>query len=500
MFQNSLKQININKITQNKIIQNFKRTNLNSIIEPYKQSLKAKLVQKYASHKPITCISGATVGGLAFALALNKKGLSCEVLSCSLRQDIKQATPKTILLSANSMQILEDLGIANQIIPKSQKLKRYAVLNSTGEIGSIDFFNAKFPSLGVQKGLFVELLLRELNKRKVPVRDRCTVTSFFPVEPATQPLYSNYGWKPRGNKPPAKLPPTEKTINRVKSIERARMTRELEAKLGGVRVNFSFWRPPYEFDLLVGAEGSKSFIRDRLFPDNFLAPKRAEEELIPNFESVYLTWAEYHVVVPRLDIFDPNIAYEIWGETCKLFITPMEYHQSFISITVPNFKNRNTYKMKPGPRELSKIIPILKADFKNNLAVILIQFLSNTANNLDCSVDYPLKLHLENWSSGQITLLGESAHAMPRYFGQSEAMDIEDGYILANLLSSVNTSDYTVKDALIDYEKTRKESVTTVQNTVASLHLPSKDGEKMWQKMSEQIKNLETSQSNKLLL
>jgi len=59
---------------------------------------------------------------------------------------------------------------------------------------------------------------------------------------------------------------------------------------------------------------------------------------------------------------------------------------------------------------------------------------------------------LDRWSSGNITLLGDSAHAMPPFIGQGACMAIEDGYILA---ASVAGSPDDLAEALRRYEGLR---------------------------------------------
>jgi salicylate hydroxylase len=44
---------------------------------------------------------------------------------------------------------------------------------------------------------------------------------------------------------------------------------------------------------------------------------------------------------------------------------------------------------------------------------------------------------LERWSSGRVTLLGDAAHAMLPFMGMGAAMAIEDGYVLARCLAEI---------------------------------------------------------------
>jgi salicylate hydroxylase len=59
---------------------------------------------------------------------------------------------------------------------------------------------------------------------------------------------------------------------------------------------------------------------------------------------------------------------------------------------------------------------------------------------------------LPRWSKGRATLLGDSAHAMLPYLGQGAAMAVEDGYVLAAMIARYGED---LGEALIAYEQMR---------------------------------------------
>lgn len=59
---------------------------------------------------------------------------------------------------------------------------------------------------------------------------------------------------------------------------------------------------------------------------------------------------------------------------------------------------------------------------------------------------------LQRWSQGRVTLLGDSAHAMPPFIGQGAGMSIEDAYVLA---AAVDHSSDNITEALGVYESVR---------------------------------------------
>jgi salicylate hydroxylase len=79
------------------------------------------------------------------------------------------------------------------------------------------------------------------------------------------------------------------------------------------------------------------------------------------------------------------------------------------------------------------------------------------------------------WTSGHVTLLGDSAHPMLPYLGQGACQALEDGAVLANALAA-SPSDAVA--ALAAYERTRRPRASAVVLTArargVSNHLPSR--------------------------
>jgi salicylate hydroxylase len=66
---------------------------------------------------------------------------------------------------------------------------------------------------------------------------------------------------------------------------------------------------------------------------------------------------------------------------------------------------------------------------------------------------------MERWSKGSATLLGDAAHPMLPFLSQGAAMAIEDGYVLAQALAHYES----LQDALIAYEDERRPRTARVQ-------------------------------------
>lgn len=78
---------------------------------------------------------------------------------------------------------------------------------------------------------------------------------------------------------------------------------------------------------------------------------------------------------------------------------------------------------------------------------------------------------LPSWTSGRVTLLGDSAHAMHPFLAQGACQAIEDGVVLAGCL--VRHGDDDVDRALAEYERKRWARTSEVQSI-------AKDEEKRW--------------------
>jgi len=70
---------------------------------------------------------------------------------------------------------------------------------------------------------------------------------------------------------------------------------------------------------------------------------------------------------------------------------------------------------------------------------------------------------LPTWSRGRITLLGDAAHAMLPHLGQGANQAVEDGIALAAFLRDVDADGDGVEPALQAYERLRRERTSAVQ-------------------------------------
>lgn len=73
---------------------------------------------------------------------------------------------------------------------------------------------------------------------------------------------------------------------------------------------------------------------------------------------------------------------------------------------------------------------------------------------------------LESWINGKVTLLGDAAHAMLPFMGQGAATAIEDGMVLARALR-----DFGAEEGLVRYDGARRERTNAIQENARLLGL-----------------------------
>ncbi len=177
----------------------------------------------------------------------------------------------------------------------------------------------------------------------------------------------------------------------------------------GVDVCFSDGRAE-RFDIVVGADGIYSQIRDMILPD----------EDKPQFTGQGV-WRYNFPRAPDLD------ALHVYNGPTGAGIVPMSAAQMYLFATTP----------EPGnpayPRQG------LAAAMREKLARAAprIQALAARINDDDGVVYRPLEAMLVKgpWSKGRIVLLGDAVHATTPHLGQGAGMAVEDALVLADELS-----------------------------------------------------------------
>jgi len=340
-------------------------------------------------------IAGAGLGGLAAAGCLLKAGFDVEIYEQAPELGEVGAG---IQMSANAMHVLNNLGIGEQISAKSVRPEAYVFrLHDTGE--EIDRFALSDDHFRLHKAPYNQAHradLHELLAKKV------------------QSLKSNVVHL---NKRVVGFTETAKNI--ILQFD------------DGTRA---------EGDLLVGADGVKSVIRDQI------------SGAVP---ATYTGDSAWRITVPR-EKLPPNFM----DEVMSVWMGPGKHAVSYW-LRNGELLNFVGAVETPTPSEESWTAKFpweeLKADFEGWHPDI--QTVIDLVDKDECFRWAMYKRPVvKNWSTDRATILGDAAHATLPYLAQGAAMAIEDGAVLSRALLQCGD----LKDALDLYQRNRVERTARV--------------------------------------
>ncbi|MBO9651382.1 MAG: FAD-dependent monooxygenase [Variovorax sp.] len=230
-------------------------------------------------------------------------------------------------------------------------------------------------------------------------------------------------------------------------LERVRFDKRAEsiAATGkGVSIRFKDQSEATELDVLIGADGIHSAVRNAMFG--------AES---PRFTGV----VAFRAVVPTERVKDvPNIAAftKWWGPTAESQI-----------VTFPLNQGRDTFIFATTAQDSWHEESWTTAGSVEELRGFYADFHPDARALLDaCDTVLKTALYerdpLKNWSSGHMTLVGDACHPMMPFMAQGAGMAIEDAVVLSRNLADVgNAAD--VPAALARYEAMRIERASNIQ-------------------------------------
>ena len=194
-------------------------------------------------------------------------------------------------------------------------------------------------------------------------------------------------------------------------------------------------------DAVIAADGIHSALRPFVFPPS-----------TPVFHGTI----SYRGLVHRDRLGDwPMDRWQTWAGPSKHFLVFPVRHGEMVNYVgfVPTDEEMKESWSAPGDPD------VLRAEFKGwdpKVEFVL--------ENVDKTFRWALydREPLPTWTKGRLTLLGDAAHPMLPHLGQGANQAIEDGMALAVILS--NTDNAAVPEALLAYEKLRRERVAEIQH------------------------------------
>jgi salicylate hydroxylase len=337
--------------------------------------------------KPKILIAGAGIGGLASASCLMKAGFDVDIYE---QAPVLGEVGAGIQVSANAMHVLRHLELGEAISQIGVQPKAYVFrLHDTGEIIQQFTLSGEHerqhgaPYTQVHRADFHDLLAakaREIKPDVIHLDHR--VTDF---------------------------------------TERA----------DGVELEFANGRTVHG-DLLVGADGLKSVVR---------------QKIVGEVPATYTGDAAWRILVPV-----ERLPHNLLDQVMSVFMGPGCHVVCYYirAGALMNFVGTVEAEVSEESWTLKLPWERLKADYVGWHPII--QTIIDAADKDEC---YRWSLHnrrpIQKWSTRRATLLGDAAHPTLPYLAQGAAMAIEDGAVLARALDQADS----IAEALDLYQRNR---------------------------------------------
>jgi salicylate hydroxylase len=192
-------------------------------------------------------------------------------------------------------------------------------------------------------------------------------------------------------------------------------------------------------DLVIGADGIRSVVRQQLFSDKG-----------PVFSGEHA----FRAVIPAGDVYglplDANLRMYIGENGTKIYVLPL-LHRNQVSYDITALSSDDTW----APAVTRDDLVAMVGGFDERLVKITRDLdLSTLSGRAVYDID-----PLETWHTDAVALLGDAAHAMLHHQGQGANQAIQDAGGLADALLAADS----VKSALALYQATRKPVTDNLQ-------------------------------------
>jgi 2-polyprenyl-6-methoxyphenol hydroxylase-like FAD-dependent oxidoreductase len=185
----------------------------------------------------------------------------------------------------------------------------------------------------------------------------------------------------------------------------------------------------FNADLVVGADGYRSAIRERL-------------GLTASFQ--WLTDGATRILAPRVGVEREGLTVESWSGDCRVGVVPCSRDQLYL------------YMIGPEANERARALPVDKAFWKSRFPQLadIIERLPDSGRHDLLSLG-----RARSWSSGRVAIIGDAAHAQPPNMGQGAGLAMANASALAALLDQCDD----VSTALQRWEAARRPVSDAIQ-------------------------------------
>lgn len=333
----------------------------------------------------ITIIGGG-IAGLTTALALNKVGVNCEVFE---RAKQLNEVGAGIWMQPNALKVIDWLGLGGLVREKGSLLDQVDITNSQ----LIPFKKIKQEVVQDEQG------------NKIVAIHRATLQKILFEALPKDGLNLGYEFKS-----------LEKNENQVK---------------------ISFGDREIMSDLLIGADGLNSRVRENIFSNT---SKRFSGQTC---------WRGISDI--RLPVEFQNAGIEGWGKKIRFGFSQITENQVYW-FAVKNASQNGTDNINTIKTELQ--------NYYSGFNPIVLNIIEQTKAEKIIRNDISDLKRLDKWHKDKVVLVGDAAHATTPNMGQGAGQGMEDAYYLANILAKHNQ----IEQAISLFESTRREKVDYVVN------------------------------------
>ena len=326
-------------------------------------------------------IVGAGMAGMTLGLALKRNGVDCQIVE--IRPALSE--PGTgITLQGPALRALRTVGVLDPCVARGFPQSFFKTCDASGNVtGTVDLPNLlghPYPcTIGIMRHVVHEALADELERLGVPVGLGTTITA-------------------------------------------------LSQDASGVDVEFTDGTKA-RFDLVVGADGANSAIRDRVFG--------------PQTRPRYTGQMNWRATVNR----PPEVLgrYSYFGPTIKSGFNPVSQNEMYIYL-LQNMPERPRWR----DEELPAMLRGLLAEFGGTLGRARDEV--TDPDKIICRPVFSMIMP-KPWHRGRVVLIGDAAHTTTPQLASGATIAIEDAVVLARQLQSGRA----LETALNDFSEARFE-------------------------------------------